>query len=55
MRKTGWAFHRIDEKVMGLIDKIRQAIHRESGISITKAQAVELAIEELAKAKKVRR
>lgn len=55
MKKTGWAFHRVDGKIMSMIDRIRKAVQRESGISITKAQAVELAIKELAKAKGVRK
>lgn len=53
--KTGHVTHRATEEIVGLVENLRDAIQKESGVRPTRSQVVELAIRDLAKKKQIGR
>lgn len=51
--KTAHITHRATEELVEMIEGLREAISKESGVRPSRSQVVELAIKELAKKKKV--
>jgi hypothetical protein len=52
-RKIPQVFHRGTPEMIALLEKLVAAIKRETGIEVSRAKVVELAIRELAKKRKI--
>lgn len=53
--RNGHVTHRATEEMVSLVEAIRDAMERESGVRPSRSQVVELAIRQLARAKRVHR